>query len=191
MCPVCDMEYNEPFFVCPACSFESACDATILWANKEDAVNWFDRTVKPFRRYWELRLYQNEMIKMISNIEMSYKQSLGQTKSAILLSFKEQESKLEYLQLKLNGYAGKSNNDSNKAIVSSVGNIKTDNSQSLHKSKLIAHKGDVEKIKVKTPIPTKMIEYIFGDYGMNLSNHLQNKLRIPVLAQISSVENIM
>lgn len=49
-CPVCKTEYAEATF-CPECGFESAVH---LFINQNEADNWLQEVVKPYRRkYWE------------------------------------------------------------------------------------------------------------------------------------------
>ena len=49
-CPVCKREYMD-MSCCPECGFESAIP---LFINRNEADNWLDEVVKPYRRkYWD------------------------------------------------------------------------------------------------------------------------------------------
>lgn len=48
-CPVCHHEYDDNNSICPKCNFP---EVGRMFVNKEDAIEWIEKTVKPCKKVW-------------------------------------------------------------------------------------------------------------------------------------------
>jgi hypothetical protein len=52
-CPVCKTECSDEATVCSVCRFTDELGINRTWTIKEDATNWLEMVVKPYRAVWE------------------------------------------------------------------------------------------------------------------------------------------
>ena len=78
VCPVCRTVCEDGATVCSVCGFADDMGINGIFINQEDFKDWFETVVKPYRREWEGKKREAELLAQLEAAKNSEKKLLGE-----------------------------------------------------------------------------------------------------------------
>ena len=111
MCPVCNTKCEKSAKTCDRCGFADRLGIAPAWLDREDAEEWLEEVVLPYRRYWELRKATDNALS--TGLKQAVEQitaRMDKSDKAVLAKFRQMDSfaeKLEQMEKSANSVSTK------------------------------------------------------------------------------------